>query len=289
MALYGLYYIASRWSETKGAVSLSVGPLALLVAFAVMLPALTGGRNLQQLNVANQPIAVQPIAAQPLPVLSADRNTVAHAEPIVRQNIMAILQLTSELSRIKDETSAQQSTEAIMSAGAAVRDAETRGQATIVGRAEMVALKHSVGKAMCAALSDLKYEYMRIQLIPGLRSPSNDERVANIQKSIKYWSIGAGEESARFAWRRILISAEQRTRTRRRVVARTPRSVRRSRTAAGKSVGRSRTAAGKSVGRSRTAAGKSVGRSRTAAGKSVHGSRASAAEPVRRSRASAGE
>jgi hypothetical protein len=178
--------------------------MAMIIACAVAAPFLTGGVRIQDFNQPQQgmngangnlPGAFRPVVAGPAVSAAADRGVVARAEAKVRENVVAIQQLTAELGQIKDNASAREAADKVKAAGDALRQVETNGQETRVGRLEMIVLKHTVGSEMIAALTDLKQQYSRIQAIPGLADSATGERLANIEKSIAYWSIGAGEES----------------------------------------------------------------------------------------------
>ncbi len=216
---YALCYAINRWDERRGPFGLTLAPLAwILVTLGIggvtaFLQGMAHGieRASQQADAAPDPggnpemPAAPANAAGPKPpgawpgagpkALKADADAVRRAEPMIRQGVEMIKQISSVLASVHDGRSANNAARSLRFTTMFGRMHVRRGGDVNVGPNEVVALKHRLGQEVLAALRDLKNQIARIQTIPGLQGFVKPDASSRLDSLIADWTIKPGEET----------------------------------------------------------------------------------------------
>ena len=187
---YAIYYIFSRWRETRGIFAMCVAPCVVLISFAIF-----GGLVL---GVAG-PLAFMNGVRDRLEAIApdftprADAARVAAAEQVFREYINAINRLTDELSRLQpvapgmgNRAMLQMQLGSLQQSAMQVQHVENRAKAAKVTKADMTELKKSVGADMRAAIIALKYQITRLASFPGFAA-AFPTVVADLDRMLAVW------------------------------------------------------------------------------------------------------
>jgi hypothetical protein len=217
---YSLFFSLSRWNERRGAFGLMLAPLAMVLMTLIIGAAAVGVKKVNEalygpLLATNEPDPNAPVtpaapavpAGDPKPsgswfagggakTVKANAASVRLAEEAIRANVAAIRQVTNSSSKIRDVESIRANLGNVVFSARMAEVVDNRAEFVKVGKNEMVALKHSVGAEMRAALSELKQEIMRISAILEVPAHIRANAIAQIDKAIDKWTIKPGEETA---------------------------------------------------------------------------------------------
>ena len=214
---YSLFFSLSRWNERRGAFGLILAPLAMVLVTLIIGAAAVGVKKVNEalygpLLATNEPDPNAPVtpavpAGDPKPsgswfggggakTVKANAASVRLAEDAVRANVAAIRQVTNSSSKIRDVESIRANLGNVVFSARMAEVVDNRADFVKVGKNEMVALKHSVGAEMRAALAELKQEIMRISVLMEVPGHIRDNAIAQIDKAIDKWTIKPGEEMA---------------------------------------------------------------------------------------------
>jgi hypothetical protein len=172
--LYPLYYIFTRWRETRGIFAICFAPIAMLVLFALFGGLALGVRG-PTAFVANVLDRLQSLA----PELTdrPDPNKQAVAVRVFRDYIQAMNRFTEELARIEPATIGRMVPAELQMKVHATQNVENefvaaQRLASLVkmNPVDVVAVKKSIGAEMRAAIIGLRYQFTRLGSLPGANS-----------------------------------------------------------------------------------------------------------------------
>ena len=196
---YQLYYIFSRWEETRGAFILQMLPAANMVVAAARsrsVWAMYGATN------AGLPQSPRPGLHFQLPPRpgprrrkgpTASRFKVEEAEATFRDYIKSIDNLTYQIVNAQRPGSNFATIHTLMRSINVVEMMEKRTQYVHLNRLEWTALKHRVGQPLRASLGAFKSEMLRIEAQPDMRGVFEDAPEL-LDREIAFWTIQPGEE-----------------------------------------------------------------------------------------------
>jgi len=192
---YAIYYIFSRWRETRGIFAMCIAPGVLLV-LAVSFGRLVLGVAAPLAFVNGLQDRVNSFA--PDLVAQADPARVAEAERLFRDYIQAINRMTENLSRLQPMAAGQRNRaeiqmrlNSVQTAALNVQNAENRAKAVKVGKADMAELRKRIGPEMRAAIIGLKAQVSRIMSLPGQMN-SFPNSLADLDRALAVWESPDG-------------------------------------------------------------------------------------------------
>jgi hypothetical protein len=194
---YSLYYMISRWRETRGVFAMSFAPGFVIILFALFGGFVLGvtGPSAFVTGIRDRLQSIVPAATS-----RADPQRVAEAEKVFREYIFALNRLTSDLSRLQPLPAGRRNANEIQMRLRSVQESalqlmpiENRAKATKVSKDDMVELRKSIGAEMRAAVIALKYEVTRIKSLPGMEG-SFPTLASDLDRMLVIWEATADGE-----------------------------------------------------------------------------------------------
>jgi hypothetical protein len=181
--LYPVFYMLSRWRETRGIVAMSFAPLGVLILFALFGGYVIG---LKGPTTFFDRLGERLDSLVPEVAPRVDSARLAEAERLCRDYIQAMRTYTDELSRIQSIAPGQLNRAALDGKGARMDSAERRVQSFKLTKNELTALKSSLGGEMRSAIIALKYELTRLDSLPRLRGQFG-ATIAGLDRLLTEW------------------------------------------------------------------------------------------------------
>jgi HEAT repeats len=170
---YTLYYMFSRWRETRGIFAMCFAPSAILVLFALFGGLVLGvrGPTAFVMNLRDRLQSLAPeLTERPNP------NKQAVAEQVFRDYIQAMNRFAQELASIEPATIGRMGPGELqmkLREGQNVEHqfiaAQNVARAVKLNPVDAIAVKRSVGAEMRAAIIALKYQFTRLGSLPGAK------------------------------------------------------------------------------------------------------------------------
>ncbi len=164
--LYPLYYILSRWRETRGIFAMSVAPFLMLLLFLLfggLVLGLSGPTAFVNALLDRVESLAPDLTERPNP------NKQAVAERVYRDCIQAMNRYADEMARIEPSPNLAEVQSRVMAAaivGDQFFDAFRLAKAVKMNPVDAIAVKKSVEGEMRAAIIALKYQFSRLNSFP---------------------------------------------------------------------------------------------------------------------------
>ena len=187
---YALYYICSRWRETRGIFAMSFAPPILVVLFALF-----GG---YVLGVTGPSALVTGIkdrleALDALTTSAPNLNKQAVAESVYRDYIQAMNRFAQELAKIEPTTVARMNLAEYQMSQLQAQHVENQfvvalniAKTVNMDPVDLIAVKRAVGAEMRAAIIALKYQITRLASLPNARGRF-DAIAADLDRNLTAW------------------------------------------------------------------------------------------------------
>jgi HEAT repeat protein len=194
--LYPVFYMLSRWRETRGIFAMSFAPLGVVILFALFGGYVIG---LKGPTTFFDKIGERLDSLVPEVAPRVDSARLAVAERLCREYIQAMRSYTDELSRIQSIAPGQLNRSSLDAKGARMDSAEWQVQSFKLAKNELTALKSSIGAEMRSAIIALKYELTRLDSLPRLRGQFGAP-IARLDRLLSEWEaptdVDAGPQLA---------------------------------------------------------------------------------------------
>ena len=187
---YAIYYIFSRWRETRGIFAMCVAPSVLIVFFA-LFGGLVLGIKSQSSFLTGVSDRLQSLA--PELIQRPNPNKQAVALQVYHDYIQAMNRYSEDLARIEPSSAAQMTPGEFQMR---VRESDRVEKDFVVALnlakmvkmnpVDVVAVKKSIGAEMRAALIALKFQFTRLASLPGI-GQRLDGIAADLEQTLAAW------------------------------------------------------------------------------------------------------
>lgn len=196
---YAIYYIFSRWRETRGIFAMCFAPSVVVILFALFGGLMLGVRG-PATFVTELRDRLEFPDADTAPGVNSPQ--VAAAEQTIREYIRTMKRVTDDLSRIQPPaTGVQNPAElqmhvvALQQSALQLVTAENRAKSIRLSKKDMIVLKIAIGDEMRAAIIALKQQIGRIESLPGLSGAFRDA-ATSLDQMLVLWEAPTEEENA---------------------------------------------------------------------------------------------
>ncbi len=185
--LYPLYYILSRWRETRGIFAMSVAPFLMLLLFLLF-----GGFVLGLSGPTAFVNALLDRVESLAPDLNerSNPNKQAVATRVYRDCIQAMNRYAEEMARIEPSPNLGEVQRRLIATAIVADqfyDALRLAKAVKLNPVDAIAVKKSVGDEMRAAIIALKYQFSRLQSLPRFPAGAFAQMLTELDQMLTAW------------------------------------------------------------------------------------------------------